>query len=60
MPLAIGAVLALALGPTLNILNLGAEAAQALGTNVARANILGFVAITLLAGAATAFHISRL
>lgn len=54
VPLAIGAVLALALGPTLNILNLGAEAAQALGTNVARANILGLVAITLLAGAATA------
>ncbi|CAB1024102.1 iron ABC transporter permease [Corynebacterium diphtheriae] len=54
LPLGVGALLALAMGPTLNVLNLGAEAAQALGTNVGRANALGLVAITLLAGAATA------
>nr|WP_276520001.1 iron chelate uptake ABC transporter family permease subunit [Corynebacterium diphtheriae] len=54
LPLGVGALLALAMGPTLNVFNLGAEAAQALGTNVGRANALGLVAITLLAGAATA------
>lgn len=53
-PLAAGILLALALGPTLNVLTLGAETAQALGTDVARANALGLLAITLLAGAATA------
>lgn len=54
IPIAIGMVLALALGPALNILNLGAETAQSLGANVLRSNILGLLALTLLAGAATA------
>lgn len=53
-PIALGAVLAVSLGPVLNILNLGSETAQALGTNILRSNILILVALTLLAGAATA------
>lgn len=54
VPILIGAILALLSGPTLNVLGLGAETAQALGTNVVRANFMGLITITLLAGAATA------
>ncbi len=53
-PIVIGALVALSLGPSLNLLSLGAETAQSLGANVGRTSFLGFVAITALAGAATA------
>lgn len=53
-PILLGAVVALSLGPSLNLLSLGAETAQSLGANVARTSLLGFAAITVLAGAATA------
>ncbi|NUS43905.1 MAG: iron ABC transporter permease [Mycobacteriaceae bacterium] len=52
--LAVGAALALACGPRLNILSLGDDAARALGANVAAARALGLVAVVLLSGAATA------
>lgn len=52
--IAIGVVLAIASSPGLNILSLGDDVAQALGTNVAATRITGIVAITLLTGAATA------
>lgn len=54
VPMAVGTLLALALGPTLNVLGLGAEAAQGLGVHVLRANAVGLVATALLAGATTA------
>nr|WP_243653564.1 iron chelate uptake ABC transporter family permease subunit [Pseudonocardia endophytica] len=50
----IGAVLALALAPALNALSLGEDVARSLGHSVARTRFLGILAITLLAGAATA------
>lgn len=53
-PIAIGALLALSLGPALNLLSLGAETAQSLGAKVGRISLLGFAAITVLTGAATA------
>ena len=53
-PILLGAVIALSLGPSLNLLSLGAETAQSLGANVVRTSLLGFAVITVLAGAATA------
>lgn len=49
-----GAVIALASGPALNVISIGVDAATGLGVTVWRARILGLVAVTLLAGAATA------
>ncbi|WKD61955.1 Ferric enterobactin transport system permease protein FepD [Corynebacterium ciconiae DSM 44920] len=50
----LGVIAALATGPTLNVLNLGEDAAAALGINTYRARICGMLLISLLAGAATA------
>ena len=52
--LAVGLVLALASGLTLNALALGEEQARALGVSPARARALALAAITLLCGASTA------
>nr|WP_255567814.1 iron chelate uptake ABC transporter family permease subunit [Corynebacterium sp. TAE3-ERU16] len=52
--LIVGFLIALASGPTLNLLTVGTEVATGLGVNVVRARLLGFAAITLLAGGATA------
>lgn len=52
--IAVGLIVALATAPTLNLLNLGDDAASALGVNTYRARLLGMVVIALLAGAATA------
>ena len=52
--LAVGLVLALASGLTLNALALGEEQAKALGVSPARARVLALAAITLLCGASTA------
>ncbi|WP_258070528.1 iron ABC transporter permease [Pseudoclavibacter sp. AY1F1] len=49
-----GIVLALALGRSLNALALGDDLAHSLGSSVARTRILSIIAITLLAGGATA------
>ncbi|MFH8755722.1 FecCD family ABC transporter permease [Streptomyces atroolivaceus] len=49
-----GVVLALTVLPSLNLLNLGDDVARGLGVNIALSRTLGIVAITLLAGAATA------
>ncbi|MFI6902118.1 FecCD family ABC transporter permease [Nonomuraea sp. NPDC050394] len=54
MFLVAGAVFALALGPALNALALGEDAARALGVHVGRARLLAVAAVTLLCGAATA------
>ncbi|MFH9267835.1 FecCD family ABC transporter permease [Streptomyces sp. NPDC017546] len=51
---AVGLVLALITLPALNLLNLGDDVARALGVNIAGSRTIGIVAITLLAGAATA------
>jgi iron complex transport system permease protein len=51
---AAGLVLALLNLPTINLLNLGDDVARGLGVNIALARTIGVVAITLLAGAATA------
>jgi iron complex transport system permease protein len=50
----VGALLALGLGPSLNVIALGEDSARALGANLNRTRILSAVAITLLCGAATA------
>jgi len=50
----IGVLLALALGPSLNVIALGEDAARALGANLGRTRVLSAAAITLLCGAATA------
>ena len=50
----IGVLLALALGPSLNVIALGEDTARALGANLNRTRVLSVVAITLLCGAATA------
>ncbi|MBV7282080.1 iron ABC transporter permease [Corynebacterium sp. TAE3-ERU30] len=42
-----------AIGPTLNLLNLGDDAARALGANPERSRAIGMVLIALLAGVAT-------
>ncbi|MBB4930428.1 iron complex transport system permease protein [Lipingzhangella halophila] len=51
---AIGTLLALALGRPLNALGLGDDAARAIGVNPAWARALGMLAVALLCGAATA------
>ncbi|TXS04583.1 iron ABC transporter permease [Streptomyces sp. col6] len=51
---AVGLVLALVMLPSLNLLNLGDDVARGLGVNIALSRTIGIVAITLLAGAATA------
>lgn len=50
----VGLLIALSLGRTLNGLALGEDAAVALGQNVRRTRVISFLAVTLLAGAATA------
>ncbi|ANY09652.1 FecCD family ABC transporter permease [Pseudonocardia sp. HH130630-07] len=50
----VGTVLALASAPALNALSLGDDVATSLGHSVRRTRLVGVVAITLLAGAATA------
>lgn len=50
----LGLILALTTLPAINLLNLGDDVARALGVNVALSRTVGIVAITLLAGAATA------
>lgn len=52
--IAIGAVLALLLGRSLNAIGLGEEAGRAVGAHPGRTRALGAVAVTLLCGAATA------
>ncbi|MFJ6614475.1 FecCD family ABC transporter permease [Streptomyces sp. NPDC091289] len=52
--IAVGLVLALITLPALNLLNLGDDVARGLGVNIAASRTIGIVAITLLAGAATA------
>ncbi|MFJ8568046.1 FecCD family ABC transporter permease [Streptomyces sp. NPDC093514] len=51
---AVGLVLALITLPALNLLNLGDDVARGLGVNIVLSRTVGIVAITLLAGAATA------
>ncbi len=50
----VGLVLALAVLPSVNLLNLGDDVARGLGVNIALIRTVGIVAITLMAGAATA------
>ena len=52
--IAVGLLLSLACGLTLNALALGEEQARALGVSPARARLLALVSITLLCGASTA------
>ncbi|MEU7657768.1 FecCD family ABC transporter permease [Streptomyces lincolnensis] len=52
--IAAGLVAALTTLPAINLLNLGDDVARGLGVNIALSRIVGIVAITLLAGAATA------
>ncbi|MGW2109911.1 FecCD family ABC transporter permease [Streptomyces sp. NPDC001948] len=52
--IAVGLVLALITLPALNLLNLGDDVARGLGVNIALSRTVGIVAVTLLAGAATA------
>lgn len=52
--LLVGLVVALFLGPALNMVALGDDLAHALGAKVIRTRILSLIAITLLAGTATA------
>lgn len=51
---AVGLVLALTTLPALNLLSLGDDVARAVGVNTALSRTVGIVAVTLLAGAATA------
>ncbi|MBM7864181.1 iron complex transport system permease protein [Lentzea nigeriaca] len=51
---AAGLILALLNLPTINLLNLGDDVARGLGVNIAAGRTIGVVAVTLLAGAATA------
>ncbi|MEU5714696.1 iron ABC transporter permease [Streptomyces sp. NPDC020403] len=51
---AVGLVLALTTLPSLNLLDLGVDVARGLGVNLAPSRTVGIVAVTLLAGAATA------
>lgn len=50
----IGALMALVSAPALNALSLGEDVAASLGHSVRRTRVVGIVAITLLAGSATA------
>ncbi|WP_055554484.1 iron ABC transporter permease [Streptomyces sp. NBRC 110028] len=52
--IAVGLVLAVITLPAINLLNLGDDVARGLGVNIALNRTIGIVAITLLAGAATA------
>ncbi|THA86613.1 iron ABC transporter permease [Streptomyces sp. A0592] len=52
--IAAGLLLALATLPAINLLNLGDDVARGLGVNIALHRTIGIIAITLLAGAATA------
>lgn len=52
--LAVGVLLAVAISGALNSIALGDDLAASLGTRVARTRVLGLVAVTLLAGGATA------
>ncbi|MCI3224621.1 iron ABC transporter permease [Streptomyces sp. NP-1717] len=52
--IAAGLILALTTLPSLNLLNLGDDVARGLGVNIALSRTVGILAITLLAGAATA------
>ncbi|KKD08069.1 FecCD family ABC transporter permease [Streptomyces sp. WM6386] len=52
--IAVGLVLAVVTLPAVNLLNLGEDVARGLGVNIALSRTVGIVAITLLAGAATA------
>ncbi|MFF0451331.1 FecCD family ABC transporter permease [Streptomyces sp. NPDC004609] len=52
--IAVGLVLALTTLPSINLLNLGDDVARGLGVSITRSRITGIVAVTLLAGAATA------
>ncbi|MDX3849956.1 iron ABC transporter permease [Streptomyces sp. AK02-01A] len=52
--IAVGTLIALALGPAFNALALGDETGAALGLRVTRVRAAGFLAIMLLCGAATA------
>jgi iron complex transport system permease protein len=52
--LLVGALLGLAGAPALNALALGDDVARSLGHSVLRTRVVGIIAITLLAGAATA------
>lgn len=51
---AVGALIALLLARALNTLSMGGDLATALGTRVARTQLLGLLAIALLSGGATA------
>ncbi|GAA1838163.1 iron chelate uptake ABC transporter family permease subunit [Pseudonocardia ailaonensis] len=50
----VGALIALASAPALNALSLGDDVARSLGQSVRRTRVMGVIAITLLAGGATA------
>ncbi|WP_336207126.1 FecCD family ABC transporter permease [Nonomuraea sp. LPB2021202275-12-8] len=50
----VGLALALTTLPTINLLNLGDDVARSMGVNIAMSRTVGIVAVTLLAGAATA------
>ncbi|WP_405496232.1 FecCD family ABC transporter permease [Nocardia sp. NBC_00511] len=52
--LLVGAILAVAAAPGLNLLTLGDDVARGLGVNLGRSRALGLAAVVLLAGAATA------
>ncbi|MFI0454040.1 FecCD family ABC transporter permease [Actinomadura sp. 6N118] len=52
--IAVGLVLALTVLPAINLLNMGDDVARVLGVNIALTRTVGILAITLLAGAATA------
>ncbi|EPK0740289.1 Fe(3+)-siderophore ABC transporter permease [Klebsiella aerogenes] len=54
LPVLIAAVVTLFLSRALNSLSLGADTATALGSRVARAQLIGLLAITVLCGSATA------
>ena len=54
IPIAVGLALALVCGRPLNAISLGDDLARSLGANVLRTRVLVIVAVTLLAGAATA------
>lgn len=52
--IALGAILALANGPAVNLLNMGDDVAKGLGLNINLARTVGIASVTLLVGAATA------
>lgn len=54
LPIAVGLLLGLVAGRPLNAISLGDDHARSLGANVVRTRVLVIVAVTLLAGSATA------